>query len=218
MRVLLLIPLVLAGCLRTTEFRCDEDTQCSGGRCEPQGYCSFFDPACDGTQQRFGDSAGSLSNVCVTPGGGDVDAGNDAPPGDAPPVTGCPSGYAEVPGATPGRRYQLLATPRDWLTQRDACAATSSSAYLFIPDNAEELLAIRNELVQVKYWLGIDDRVAEGVFQNSKLEMQTFLPWAPGEPDDNMGGQDCVAGLGNGTQISTERCGQQFPAVCECEP
>lgn len=212
----------LAGCLRSTQFRCDVDTDCTGGtggRCEPEGFCSFFDSSCSGTQQRFADSAGSLSNTCV---GGDpgVDGGVDAPdaPGDGPPASGCPAGYAAVTGADPNHRYMLIATPTDWPAAANSCVASAPGrAYLVIPDDAAELAALRAQLIAAPYWVGISDRTTENTFLNTKSMPQAFLPWAAGEPDDGMGGQDCVAAL-NATEIATQKCNDTFPAICECEP
>lgn len=52
---------------------CADSTQCSGGICQPTGYCSFDDADCS-TGQRYG-AADKLSGVCV---------GSDPPP---PPPT-----------------------------------------------------------------------------------------------------------------------------------
>ncbi len=85
------------GCLRATEQACVTDEQCSGGRCESDGRCSFSDPACP-SGWRYGDGAGDMSGVCVGGSGGPdaadgpdgdarVDGGGDAPidgPGDGP--------------------------------------------------------------------------------------------------------------------------------------
>lgn len=75
-----------AGCLRSTQFRCAEDSDCARGgaigRCESVGYCSFDDASCDGGR-RYGELSGPYAGQCI----GDVtmpdDAGVDAP--DATP-------------------------------------------------------------------------------------------------------------------------------------
>jgi hypothetical protein len=57
---------------------CGGDESCStngiAGRCEPSGFCSFVDNGCQ-SGWRYGDSAGSLSGMCV----GGIDAGVDVP-------------------------------------------------------------------------------------------------------------------------------------------
>lgn len=75
-----------AGCLRSTQFRCAEDSDCARGgaigRCESVGYCSFDDASCDGGR-RYGELSGPYAGQCI----GDTtpmdDAGVDAP--DATP-------------------------------------------------------------------------------------------------------------------------------------
>ena len=228
LRTLILASLVLAsllasvGCLRQTTFHCNNNTDCGAtGVCEAQGLCSFPDSTCTGSQQRFGDSAGSLANQCVDGGNPMVDAGDiiDAPPLiDGPDIDaagGCPSGYNALTGAN--HLYKLVPTAT-WNAQDAGCKATSpSSAYLAIPDDAAELAAFATLAVTGKFWVGITDSATEGTFLTVKGAPQVFLPWAPGEPDDGMGGQDCVSGI-SATQIETDKCSTQFPAICECEP
>lgn len=67
-----------AGCLRATELACAVDDDCSGGRCEPDGRCSFADPGC-ASGWRYGEGAGARSGACVgaTDDDGGVDGGAD---------------------------------------------------------------------------------------------------------------------------------------------
>ena len=60
-----------AGCLRDTTFHCTDGSQCgANGTCQAGvGLCSFPDPTCS-NGQRFGELGGSLSNTCVSAGGG----------------------------------------------------------------------------------------------------------------------------------------------------
>ena len=69
-----------------TVFNCDDDSQCSGGVCQPERVCSFADTTCP-SGQRFGEHAGSLSNTCV----GDMppDAAIDAPTMCEPNTKAC---------------------------------------------------------------------------------------------------------------------------------
>jgi hypothetical protein len=227
LRTLILASLIPAsllasvGCLRQTTFHCDNNTDCGAtGVCEAQGLCSFPDSTCTGSQQRFGDSAGSLANQCV---GGDnpmVDASPmiDAPPlidGDIDAPGGCPNGYNALAGAN--HLYKLLPSAT-WTANEAGCRATSpTSAYLAIPDDAAELAAFATLAVAGKFAIGITDSATENVFLTVKGGVPPILPWGPGEPDDTMGGQDCVVGI-SATQIATEKCSSQFVAVCECEP
>jgi len=60
-----LILAALTGCAQIDPFHCDGDEQCSGGRCEAAGACSFVDTGCH-TGWRYGarDDA-ALAGLCV---------------------------------------------------------------------------------------------------------------------------------------------------------
>ena len=66
--VLSLALLTVVGCTGGSEFNCQEDADCGqDGLCEPNGFCSFPDAACE-TGRRYGDLAGTgLANECVAP-------------------------------------------------------------------------------------------------------------------------------------------------------
>lgn len=53
------------GCVVSPEtFACSDDTNCSGGRCESNGYCSFPADECP-SGQRFSEHSGPFSGDCV---------------------------------------------------------------------------------------------------------------------------------------------------------
>lgn len=213
----------LGGCLRTTEFQCIDSTQCAGGVCQPVGYCSFSDSGCP-SGQRFGNSAGSYAGKCAGEGGPD-DAGVDAPGDDAAidaPIdmatSACPASYAAVAGAPVNRVYRSITTSASWDTQRTACAADGANAYLAIPDDAAELMAI-NTLAAANsdYWIGVTDAATEGTYLNVKGAAQTFLPWDNGQPN-NINNSDCVeVHQINRTWNDTLCATTMSAALCECE-
>jgi hypothetical protein len=222
MRVAVLALAVTAGCLRGGAFVCDTDSECTrggeAGRCELVGHCSFADPEC-ASGRRFADLSGSYSNSCVGgDDGGDAGVDDAAPPGDgAPPdasPVGCPANYVELAGIS-NRRYRRLAAA-SWTNHRSTCAAEASNVHLAIPDNEAELLAI-SALAGENYWIGISDLVEEGTFVTVLGALATYLPWAPGEPD-NAGNQDCVRARVTAPLIETANCGTQAVAICECVP
>lgn len=212
------------GCLRSTSFQCDTDTQCgAGGSCEPVGFCSFADTTCP-SGARFGASAGTYADTCVeggatTDGGVDadptIDGGIDAPI-DAPPQAGCPAGYDTISGGEGTHKYKVLTATANWQTQRDACAATSPSAYIAIPGDATELAALLTASAATRQWVGVTDLAVEGTFLDVKGATPGFLPWGPAEPNNPNPGEDCVSA--DGTEFQTDKCSLQFRAVCECEP
>jgi hypothetical protein len=205
----------LGGCLRSTEFHCIDSTQCGGGTCQPVGFCSFDDSGCT-SGQRFGESAGSFAGQCADGGGMDagVDAEVDAPIDMAP---ACPASYAAVTGAPANRVYRLISDQESWDTQRTACAADGANAYLAIPDDAAELMAI-NTLVPngSDWWIGVGDADTEGTYVNVKGVTQTFLPWDMNQPN-NINNADCVEVHQNNRTWNDTTCSTPSRALCECE-
>jgi C-type mannose receptor len=217
MRALLVIVLACVGCIRAATFQCAESDQCVRdgvqGKCETVGYCSFPDPGC-ASGERFGDFSVPYANQCV----GDSDAGMSADAVDdarSPDALGCPSGYSTLPGV-PTRQYRKLLTTAPWTNHRTACEAEGGNIYLAIPDDMTELSAIVT-FAGADSWIGIDDIAVEGTFQTVRGTTPTFLPWAPGEPD-NAGNQDCVEVLAASSKFATLNCSAPRIAVCECEP
>ncbi len=219
---LLVVTLALgsSACLRGTEYRCSTNTECgAGGTCESVGFCSFPDTGCT-SGERFGDSAGALANQCT--GAAGIDGGPiDSPPIDAAmidsPPTGCPGNYATIAGGQGTHRYRIVPSA-NWNQQRDMCLATTSSAYLAIPDDLLELQALATLAAVPRFWVGISDQATENTWVTTKGTPQTFLPWVTGAPDDANPGEDCVEGVTASSQINDERCNTQYVAVCECEP
>jgi len=212
-----------AACLRGTEYRCSSNTECgTGGTCESVGFCSFTDPNCP-SGERFGDSAGALANQCTGStgqDGGPIDSPTiDGPMIDAPITVGCPGNYATIAGGQGTHRYRLVVGTANWDQQRAFCVATTSSAYLAIPDDLGELQALATLAGVARFWVGITDQATENTWLTTKGgAAATFLPWVTGAPDDQNPGEDCVEGVTATSQINDERCNTQYVAVCECEP
>ncbi|MEO7093368.1 MAG: lectin-like protein [Polyangiales bacterium] len=217
---LVLVALSSAACLRTTEFHCTTNAECgASGVCVPDGLCSVTDMGCT-SGLRYSDTAGSRANDCVG-GGGAVDARVDGPGVDAAidaQISGCPGQYNTIVGGQGTHRYRLLTASDDWAMQRSFCAATSSSAYLAIPDDLTELQAIATLGAAARFWVGISDLATEGVYVTVRTTAQTFLPWETGAPDDGPPSEDCVEVVSATSKINDQRCNTQYVAVCECEP
>ncbi len=207
MKLAIAVLVLATGCLRDTEFHCTDSSECgANGECEANGFCSVPDPNCvDG--RRYTSYSGSLTNQCVTSDGGLPGEGG----------MGCSPGFLPLPGV-PGHLY--FAVPAaDFTTQRTTCAALGGITYLAIPDDAAELAAIVNAGGQPAIWVGIDDEVVEGMYVTVRGQPATYLPWAPGQPD-NKGpppGEDCIAALSS-NQYDDQDCTQSLSALCECEP
>ena len=182
-----------SGCLHDPGFKCLQSADCGeGGTCEPIGYCSVANAQCAGTGRSFSDSAGQgLANTCV-------------------PAMQCPEDYVAIAGSL--HRYKRLMAV-SWDQARAQCAQAGAAAYLLVPDNATELRDLA-AIASPPFWLGLDDRAADGRFVTSKNAPAMFLPWANGEPRP---GEHCVEASST-TQIATDLCSVKHAAVCECEP
>lgn len=218
--LLLVVALCGGGCLRKTEFKCQSSDQCStGGVCESSGYCSFSDSECSGGR-RYGELSGDLGGQCV--GGAGVDGGVDGPMTDAP-AGGCPATYMTVAGAGP-HRYRVLPNDAMWLAQKTACDADGASAYLVVPNDQAELTAILAATSAARVWVGIDDQTTNMSFVTTRGG--TFPSndplWDINEPNDTPftggGGADCVVGVKASNQLADTKCGDSYPAICECDP
>ncbi|MEO8700038.1 MAG: C-type lectin domain-containing protein [Kofleriaceae bacterium] len=207
MRALLVVVVLASGCLRSTQFTCELDGDCGSGRCETNGFCSFADASC-ASGNRFGELSGSLANTCVdeVP----ADAGLDAPP-DAP---ACPADYQAIAGAP--NLYRLTATAASWQNRRDNC--TDEGTYLAIPNDLAELTALVTLAAPATpIWVGVSDEATENTFVTVLGAPQTFLPFAPGEPNDQPGAADCLRAT-SAFQFADDRCSAAYRAICECGP
>ena len=185
-----------AACLRATRFTCDRNDACgSTGSCEATGFCSFPDPACNGN--RYDASAGVLAGQCV---------------GSA--AVACPADFVALASVTTNHVYKVLATPARESTQEATCTTLSAHAYLAVPDDATELAALTAAQAPA-LWLGLT-RSMGSKFHAASGGNATFLPWQGGNPD-NGAGRDCVTAVST-TEIQTEVCSAELPAVCECAP
>lgn len=187
------------GCLRDTEFRCMQDSDCEAmGRCEAVGFCSVVDAGC-ATGHRFSESAGQgLASTCV--------------PASAGSAGRCPADHVAV--GSSGHRYKRLGAV-SWDQARAMCEQASASTYLLIPDDATELADLAT-IASPPFWIGLDDLAAVGTFMTVKNAPAAFTPWATGEPSTRAGA-DCVRAT-SATQIATDVCSTRRAAICECEP
>jgi len=151
--------IVSAGCLRKTEYKCTDSTQCgANGQCEDVGFCSFPASDCD-SGRKFGEYSGSTySNTCV--GGGSVDPDASVVDGatidgmmmaDASP--GCPSNYTLTSGT---HKYRVISANGTWMAHKTTCGADNNS-YLAIPDTQGELDFIIAQSPGARTWVGIND-------------------------------------------------------------
>lgn len=149
----------------------------------------------------------------------DAGASDAVESSDAPVASSCPASFAAISGGQGTHRYRLINATEGWSEQVGECAATSGSAYLAIPDDAAELMAIATLSAASATWVGISDTASETTFVTVKGTAATYLPWDNNQPDDNGGGgEDCVIIQTSTSKLRDEKCSSKFRAVCECEP
>jgi len=232
MRAFLFITILAGtGCLRTTTYKCETDTQCgTGGACEITGFCSFADPSCAGMgDRRYGDQSGVYANKCTATPITQEDASVtdtpvvDTPMTDVPITSNCAASYTTV-GAL-AHRYRVITGQNDWTAQRNACDADTGTSYLFVPDDQAELTAVL-AAAGGDTWVGVNDMANEGTYVTANggtLAANSAL-WDGGEPDNGpeMGtgnnNSHCVMGKPGTNRLSDDKCQNTYVAVCECEP
>jgi hypothetical protein len=227
-----LLPFVLAlssaACLRQTEFHCSSNTDCgAGGFCEAAGsvsFCAVADSGCP-SGEKFGNSAGSLSNTCV--GGGSGSDGGidmlvhmdaiDAPP-DEMTMAGCPTGFAAIANGTATHEYKLITTPTDtWSKQATACHVAGYNTYLAIPSDQGELDAIdtfANGSVNA-IWIGISDQTTGMTY--TTVNGSTLPAFTPTNGWTKDMAKNCVSNDTGNVSYADTNCGTHEAAVCECE-
>jgi hypothetical protein len=166
---------------------------------------------------------GSLGGADGAPGSADADLRSDAAPGtpdatllppDAAPPLQCPDGYSLDP--VTGRAFRLGTFILDWATAEGACADDGVGTHLAVIRDVAELARVAPMVGGNSVWLGVTDRVDEGHFLAVSGGPVGFLPWAPGEPnDDGLFGEDCVE-LKDGS-YNDHGCGSLEYYLCECD-
>lgn len=83
-------------------------------------------------------------------------------------------------------------------------------------DDADDVTSLEAFGGAQTVWIGISDRVTEGVYLSVTGGAAPLLPWAAGEPN---GGElhDCVFFNRNNGLIADDTCGQNDDAVCELD-
>lgn len=154
------------------------------------------------------------------------DAGGDT--GDGGPL--CPLSYdIQLPDSP--TRYRYAVTNTSWDAAESDCASdTTGGTHLIVLDDDRErselMTALTARGLTDSVWIGLSDRVSEGVWlwvtaQEVSRPPLTSPPWAAGQPDDAAGAQDCVRILGpqsvSPTLLDDSECSSTLDYVCECD-
>lgn len=151
-----------------------------------------------------------------------IERAADAAAPDATAV--CGAGFERITGAP--ARYLLVSSPVAWPEARDACAAFGPGHALALPgDDAERiaLSTVATEASPDRWWLGGTDVAAEGTWLDLDGAPITYLPWAPGEPNNTGGAENCLDVLADpaegGARVDRyddRTCTAPYPYICAC--
>lgn len=98
----------------------------------------------------------------------------------------CPPSYTRMGGSC--YRFSVDQVPT-WLDGELACEADGVGAHLATIDNAEEAAMLASESDFNDFWIGMTDRIDEGVYRNVTGELAPYLVWVPDEPTSSDCGQ-----------------------------
>jgi hypothetical protein len=125
-------------------------------------------------------------------------------PGDAI-ASRCPTSYARV-----GDSCYRLGPEATWLDGELACEADGVGAHLATIGDADEANRLLATFAINDYWIGMSDRVTEGVYLDVTGEPAPYLPWVPGEPSTDNCGQFDDAGM-----VHVSDCVSSDEYLCE---
>jgi hypothetical protein len=207
---LVALPACYAPDREACRIQCGPGGACpSGSACGPSGYCQTpgESPFCGA-----GDAAPPSDGASPPDGASDA-LGADGPP--AADALACPPGY--VAGPT-GSFYRFTDDERTWPDAEADCEDDGPTSHLVVPDSQAENDWLRaNESMDVKIWIGITDRVAEGTFLRVTGGAPGFTAWS-GTPDS----PDCAViwrndDLGRWHTEGCEDAGFPQLVLCECD-
>ncbi|MEM6989319.1 MAG: LamG domain-containing protein [Myxococcota bacterium] len=178
-------------CTASVAFECSDSGDCDGeGVCQPVGFCSFPDDGCE-SGQRYGDLAGSLSNMCVpleSAGTGETGADATGLPNDAG------SSGGDAPATTDAVDDSVGATgPAESSgspTAGDTTAETGGGLVVFRDDSLEDEFGAGEFLGTI--WATDSVQVDAGptgtfisrVYDAGAVTTWDAIEWQPGAPYD----------------------------------
>ena len=100
-----------------------------------------------------------------------------------------------------------------WAEAQQACLDSGSN--LATISNHEEFSVVSNIAAGYEVWIGLNDVMDEGHFVWADGSTEGFMPWAPSEPNDYSGSEDCAhITLLNAGELNDNRCDQRFSFLC----
>lgn len=129
------------------------------------------------------------------------------PISDASPA--CAPSYELANGSSRYRRGADLS----WTEAEADCEA--DGGHLVVIDDAAENAFVRAQAAGSLLWIGLSDHLTEGTMRWVTGEPVTFEDFETGQPNNNLGTEDCVV-LTDDEWNDTE-CRRDFAYLCECD-
>jgi hypothetical protein len=101
-------------------------------------------------------------------------------------------------------------------TDAEADCVTQGGHLVSIHDQATQdvVLAGARALSTGSWWLGLNDRAQEGDFAWTDGKSRDFTAWAPGEPNNYGGDEDCTQMYGSGGAWNDSTCTGKSNFIC----
>jgi len=129
----------------------------------------------------------------------------------------CPEGYAVFRGIC----YKFFDTRKTFSDAAAACGEDGGT--LAMPRDAETnafLISLYRSVSDSGFWFGLHDRREEGSFEwVDGSALGTYSSWAPGQPDNLRGGEDCVLySFYWNDKWADSSCDRPFRFICQAVP
>ncbi len=163
-------------------------------------------------QQRVPGDGATRADAAAT-----IDAGRDADP-SGPDGPGRPDAAVDAGFTCPGT-YSFVVGPRrfvlkgsdEWRNGEVDCESDGATTHLAVIDSAAELAALQALTLGAVVWIGLSDRITEGVPLAVTGASPTFLPWL----DADAANRDCVTAEAAGFRRAD--CLSGRPRICACD-
>ncbi|XP_049853162.1 macrophage mannose receptor 1-like [Schistocerca gregaria] len=139
-------------------------------------------------------------------------------------ASGVSCGKAEVPEIPPGYNYvpgygliRLYRTFKPWAAAKKFCE--DEGAQLAVPPDRYAYDGLKQIFPKEKgiwyAYVGISDRVSEGVFVGMDGRPVPYLPWQPNEPNNGNGVEEDCVDVRNDGLLNDVNCENPAPFLCE---
>ncbi|HSO00118.1 MAG TPA: C-type lectin domain-containing protein [Candidatus Nanopelagicales bacterium] len=118
-----------------------------------------------------------------------------------------------------GHDYLFCTNQESWSAASDYCASYNMKlASINSPTEESWMYAMANILSTQKWWIGLNDRAAEGAHVWENGDAVTYSNWHPGEPN-NAGDEDCgqLNRYHPGKGWNDEPCSLHLRFICESQ-